>query len=84
MSRFEGEFQPAGDGMIALPELLRVLADTALPERQRQAAIACYLSASDGWRDAGQLLGGAFADDARPADGEPGEDEAGLSGGKEA
>ena len=81
MSRFEGEFQAAGDGMIALPELLRLLADATLPEQQRHAAIACYLSASDGWRDARQLLGGAFADEAREA---ASDGETGLSGGKEA
>jgi len=84
LSRFEGEFQPAGDGSIELPELLRVLADAALPERQRQAAIACYLSASDGWRDAGQLLGGAFAGESRQANSAAAGTETGLSRGKEA
>jgi len=81
LSRFEGEIEAAGDGPIALAELLRLLADTTLPEQQRHAAIACFLSASDGWRDAGQLLGGAFADEPpRTA----GDGETGLSGGKEA
>jgi len=81
LSRFEGEFQPAGDGAMALPELLRLLADASLPDQQRQAAIACYLSASEGWRDAGQLLGGAFAGESElPAS----DGKTGLSGGKEA
>jgi len=84
LSRFEGEFQPAGDGPIELPELLRVLADATLPERQRQAAIACYLSASDGWRDAGQLLGGAFAGESRQSKSAAAGTDAGLTGGKEA
>ncbi len=66
MSRFEGEIQAAGPGPIALAELLSLLADAALPECQRQAAIACYLSAGEGWRDASQLLGGAFAGHASP------------------
>ncbi|MEO6247229.1 MAG: hypothetical protein ABIO85_01415 [Sphingomicrobium sp.] len=82
MSRFEGEFQKVGEGSIALPELLRALADAALPERQRQPAIACYLSAGDGWRDAGQSLGGAFAGDADAADLAAEAREAGLRGGK--
>jgi hypothetical protein len=30
-------------------------------ERERQEAIACCLSASDGWDEAIQRLGGAFA-----------------------
>ena len=30
--------------------------------RARQDAIACYLSASEGWRDAVKRLGGAFAE----------------------
>jgi hypothetical protein len=83
LSRYEGEFQAAGNGPIPLPELLRLLADAALPERQRQAAVACYLSASDGWRDAGHLLGGAFAGEAR-RDGQGAEgQQAGLSEDKE-
>jgi hypothetical protein len=39
---------------------------TATPE-DRQAAIVCLLSASEGWRDASGLAGGAFADDAPAA-----------------
>ncbi|QNN67368.1 hypothetical protein H9L13_12350 [Sphingomonas lutea] len=34
-------------------------------DRARQDAIACYLSAGDGWRDAVKKLGGAFAPGAK-------------------
>ena len=65
MSQFEGGFQAAGDGALELSELLRMIGDAVVPEERRQAAIACYLSASEGWRDAGLLLGGAFAGESR-------------------
>jgi hypothetical protein len=47
---------------LKLDELLALLGD-AKPEscRDRQEAIACYLSASEGWNEAVQRLGGAFA-----------------------
>ena len=32
--------------------------------RTREDAIACYLSGSDGWRDAVKFLDGAFAEEA--------------------
>ena len=81
MSRFEGEFQVASGRPIALPELLKLLEDATLPAQQRHAAIACYLSGSDGWRDAGRLLGGAFADESQP---DASDGKTGLNGGKEA
>lgn len=34
-------------------------------ERDRQEAIACYLSASEGWSEAVQRLDGAFAAEVR-------------------
>lgn len=77
MSRFEGEFQAAADGPIDLPELGRLSVDGALAKPPRQAAIACYLSASDGWRDAGQLLDGAFAGDPTRTAGDAGSNERG-------
>ena len=63
MSRYEGKFQ--GEAAVSLDVSL-LLAELAgqqaqLSERDRQAAIACYLSASEGWRNASQRLGGAFA-----------------------
>ncbi|HMI40164.1 MAG TPA: hypothetical protein VK485_02890 [Sphingomicrobium sp.] len=63
MSRYEGKFQ--GEAAVSLDVSL-LLAELAgqqaqLSDRDRQAAIACYLSASEGWRNASQRLGGAFA-----------------------
>ena len=57
MSRFERDFEAAGQ---APPE--------AVPSDQREA-IACYLSAGEGWSEAMKALHGAFASEAaRPAD----------------
>ena len=51
-----------------LAELLAALgAQSTIAARDRQKAIACYLSGSDGWRDALDLLGGAFAEQGPPA-----------------
>ena len=62
MARHEAEFQAAKDGPLSLAELTALLGDAAtLAERARQEAIACYLSASEGWTDAARELGGAFA-----------------------
>jgi hypothetical protein len=62
LARHEGEFEAAAETSLEMEELLRALqrADSA-SDRERQAAIACLLSASDGWRDACRRLGGAFA-----------------------
>ena len=63
MARHEGEFEAAAETSLELEELLRALhSDESAADRDRQAAIACLLSASDGWRDAVERLGGAFAD----------------------
>ena len=48
---------------LSLHELLSLLGNQAASEgRSRQDAIACYLSGSEGWREAVKLLGGTFAD----------------------
>ena len=52
MSRFERDFEAAGD---APPG--------AVPSDQREA-IACYLSAGEGWIEAMKALRGAFANEA--------------------
>ena len=52
MSRFERDFEAAGD---APPG--------AVPSDQREA-IACYLSAGEGWTEAMKALRGAFANEA--------------------
>ncbi|HEX5258819.1 MAG TPA: hypothetical protein VFW35_08560 [Sphingomicrobium sp.] len=43
-------------------ELLSLLGPGAdADDRSRDDAIACYLSGSEGWREAMKMLGGAFA-----------------------
>jgi hypothetical protein len=65
LSRFEGDFSAAGDASLSTSELLTLLgANTTLTDRERQEAIACYLSASEGWDQALKTLRGAFASDA--------------------
>ena len=60
MSRFEGHFDSTGKTPIDADELYRFLTAGA-PGSARQEAIACYLSASEGWDEAVRKLGGAFA-----------------------
>ena len=73
MSRFEGDFSAAGDASLSTAELLNLLGGaTGLTGRERQVAIACYLSASEGWDEALKTLRGAFASDA-PQGAEAGE-----------
>jgi hypothetical protein len=52
-------------------EITDLLCETGseLSERQRQDAIVCYLTRSEGWQDAFKLLGGAFAPDPRTRQG---------------
>ena len=62
MARHDGEFAPAGEPL-SLDELLRAAGERrSEPSQRRQDAIACYLSAGEGWRDAVKELGGAFAE----------------------
>jgi hypothetical protein len=49
LSRFERDFDAAGEAPAG-----------AVPSDQREA-IACYLSAGEGWSEAMKALGGAFA-----------------------
>ncbi|MFL6721124.1 MAG: hypothetical protein ACJ8FT_04870 [Sphingomonas sp.] len=66
MARHEQNIQASADGPLSLNELLALLGEgKADAERERQDAIACYLSASDGWSEAVQRLGGAFAAEAK-------------------
>lgn len=63
MARHEGEFEAVAETSLEMAELLRALGRTdSAADRERQAAIACLLSASEGWRDAVDQLGGAFAE----------------------
>ena len=65
MARFDGKLTAAGESTIDAAELLAALGAQATVSRdERTEAIIRYLSASEGWRDARDLLGGAFADGA--------------------
>ena len=62
MSRHEGDFRKNVEAPLSLEQLIALLGgETEGDDRARQKAIACYLSAGDGWRDAVKQLGGAFA-----------------------
>jgi hypothetical protein len=66
LARHEGEFEAAAETSLEMGELLRALQSAeSAGDRERQAAIACLLSASEGWRDACRRLGGAFAEGAK-------------------
>lgn len=68
MSRFEGELTPSADAPLSVAEVVAILSGhTAASDHQRQQAIACFLSASDGWKEAVKSLGGAFASDSAAA-----------------
>ena len=61
MARFEKDFSDASDTPLTLNELLALLGGRHRRGRSREDAIACYLSAGEGWREAVKRLGGAFA-----------------------
>ena len=81
LSRYEGKFRGEAAASLDVSRLISELAgqQAQLNARDRQAAIACYLSASEGWRSASQRLGGAFAGRAHT----PLREGTGLSAGKE-
>jgi hypothetical protein len=63
LARFEKDFVRSDEAQLSLNELLDLLAVTGDAGGQsREDAIACYLSGSEGWRDAVKSLGGAFAE----------------------
>jgi hypothetical protein len=65
VARHEREFIADEQAPLSLDELLQLLGSAAIVDEQsREGAIACYLSAGEGWRDAVKLLGGTFADEA--------------------
>jgi hypothetical protein len=61
LSRYDGKFDAAAEVPIDASEL--IAAFEARASRERQDAIACFLSGSEGWKEALALLGGAFAPD---------------------
>jgi hypothetical protein len=65
LARHEGDFGSDAQRPLSLNELLALLGDSAEgDERSREDAIACYLAAGEGWREAVKLLGGTFAEGA--------------------
>ena len=65
MARHERDFRADAEAPLSLDELLALLGPGgAGDDRSRQDAIACYLSGSEGWRDAVKRLGGTFAGEA--------------------
>jgi hypothetical protein len=68
LARFDGNLKAAGEAKLDVDELLSALSGTSgTSRRARQEAIACFLSASEGWRDARDRLKGAFTSVAGPA-----------------
>ena len=64
MARHERDFRSETEAPLSLDDLLALLgAGVDSDERSREDAIACYLSGSDGWRDALKMLGGTFAEE---------------------
>ena len=65
MARHERDFRTGAEEPVSLDELLALLGSGADGDgRSREDAIACYLSAGEGWREAMKRLGGAFAEGA--------------------
>jgi hypothetical protein len=50
LARFDGNLKAAGETKLDIDELLSVLSSTSnLGREERQDAIACFLSVSEGW-----------------------------------
>jgi hypothetical protein len=62
LARFEGKFKAVGEAKLDIDELFSAFpgAGEAVASG-RQDAIACFLSASEGWEEARGALRGAFA-----------------------
>jgi hypothetical protein len=63
LARYERDFRGEAKEPLTLNELIALLGEEG-DARSREDAIACYLSGSDGWREAVKQLGGAFAAEA--------------------
>ena len=64
MARHETNFEAAGEAHLTPRETLslpRVRGQAAVPP-SREDALACFLSAAEGWDEAARRLDGAFAD----------------------
>ena len=64
MARHERDFRTGAEAPLSLDELLALLGGADGDGRSREDAIACYLSAGEGWREAMKRLDGAFAEGA--------------------
>jgi len=68
LARFEGNLKAAREAKLDIDELLLALsAASNLGREERQDAIACFLSVSEGWKDARATLKGTFASMPKPA-----------------
>ena len=68
MARFDGNLKAVGEAKLDVDELLSALASASnLGREGRQDAIACFLSVSEGWKDARATLKGTFATMPRPS-----------------
>ena len=63
MARHEGDLRGKIGQPLDAAELLALLESAG---SERDGARACYLSSSDGWREAEKALGGAFAREQAP------------------
>ena len=61
LARHESDFRADADMPLNLAELLALLDGSPEGGTSRESAIACYLSATEGWRDAVKQLRGTFA-----------------------
>jgi hypothetical protein len=65
LARHEGNFRTDAEEPLSLDDLLALLASNEESDAGvRNDAIACALSASEGWQEAVRRLGGAFAEQA--------------------
>lgn len=62
MARIDGKFEAAGEAKLDIDELFSAFPGAAeAVAKGRQDAIACFLSASEGWEEAREKLKGTFA-----------------------
>jgi hypothetical protein len=62
LARFDGNFEAAGEAKLDIDELLSAFPKAGdAAERGRHDAMACFLSASEGWQQAKGALKGTFA-----------------------
>ena len=66
MARFDGNLEAAGEAKLDIDELFSAFPGAGeAVARGRQDAIACFLSASEGWEEAREALKGTFVSAAR-------------------